>query len=96
MAPERELPCAGARHPAPTAPDAERLEWLPCYPLPIRGVPVHTCSRCQPVSYSFGVIGGAYRIRRHEHRTGRVMETPPVPRAQAQAWWDALLAGWAV
>lgn len=85
--------CTGL-HVAEPMPDAETLDWLPCYPLPMRN-PERTCTICSPVSYEYGVVGGAYRIRRTDER-GQLRETPPVPRTTAQEWWWLLLAGQAV
>lgn len=84
-------------HVPPAQPDAEELHWYPTLGLPLRHE-AHTCA-CQPVSYEYGVIGGAYRIRRTTRATGqpvRVHETPAVRRTLAAEWWRKVQAGQAV
>lgn len=90
--------CVG-RHVPPTAPGAERLEWLPVVP-PLEHVRVlwHTCDRCGPIGWESCQLGGAYVIRRTDHRSSRrvVHQTAGVPHAVAWEWWQALLHGQAV
>lgn len=82
----------------PPQPHRVELEgWAP--PLgPIR-VLEHTCDRCPGYAYSYewGTLGGAYCIRRldrsaHVHG-GRVLQTPPLRRVEAEPLWDAVRAG---
>lgn len=90
--------CAGGVHP-PKAPgeDVELLHWYQCTRIAIRVV-AHTCDRCRDVSYEYGLIGGAYRIRRTTRERGRVVvhETPAVRRSVAAEWWQMLMSGQAI
>lgn len=95
MGDERLIPCSFALHPAPTLPGARQLEWFPSLGVAIRGAE-RTCSRCRRISYEYGVIGGAYRIRRTNHQQREVRETPAVPRLEAAVWWQELITGRAV
>lgn len=49
-----------------------------------------TCSLCTHLIYEWGLVGGAYRIRRTNLQNAQVRITPAVPRPQAAAWWQAL------
>lgn len=90
--------CAGGAHP-PKVPDmdAERLHWYRSLRIVIR-VEAHTCDRCRDVSYEYGLIGGAYRIRRTTRERGRVVvhETPAVRRSVAAEWWQMIMSGQAI
>lgn len=86
--------CVASTHVPPVIADPLRLHWKPCDGMPIR-VEEHTCNTCRTVSYEYGLVGGAYRIRRTDRRKGRPVfhDTPPVPRTTAERWWRGLLAG---
>lgn len=90
--------CAGGAHP-PKAPDedAEPLHWYPSLRIVMR-VEAYTCDRCRDVSYEYGLIGGAYRIRRTMRERGRVTvrETPAVRRSVAAEWWQMIMSGQAI
>lgn len=87
-------------HPARPTADGERLHWY----LADGGtgrmrVEEWTCASCRDTSYEYGVLGGAYRIRRTVRRDGRVFsvhESPAVRRTVAARWWQDLLTGRAV
>jgi len=76
-----------------TAPDAEALEWVPWDGSEFRSLEA-TCTYCSPVIYEWGMVGGAYRIRRTSGREVRL--TPAVPRQRAVSWWELLRSGRAV
>ena len=78
--------------PAPEE-DAEELEWIRSDGSVYRSLEA-SCTYCSPVIYEWGMVGGAYRIRRTVGREVRL--TPTVPRQRALGWWEALRSGRAV
>jgi hypothetical protein len=59
----------------------------------------HTCDQHGSVAYEFGMLGGAYVIRRTDRTKPSapvVRQTATVRRALAVRWWTDLLHGRAV
>ncbi|MCD0450756.1 hypothetical protein LO762_16385 [Actinocorallia sp. API 0066] len=75
--------------------DAEPLEWVP-WPGGTARVVESTCARCgDGAMYEWAMVGGAYRVMRHD-RAGRVSMYPSglvARRAQARDAWGRILAG---
>jgi hypothetical protein len=74
------------------------LDWFATVGMRMRAIE-HTCDPCRHVSYEYGLVGGAYRIRRTVRIPGKatkVTETVAVRRSVAAEWWRLLLAGQAI
>ena len=96
-APPAPRPCLTpfSAHPAPPAANAEHLPWHTADGDRLR-ILHWTCEQCRDDAYEYGLIGGAYRIRRTVRRGGSIWtvhETPVVRQNLALAWWAGLLSG---